>query len=135
MKEAKAGAFAYIRRQLCCGTSSAGHFRVSCSRPHQPRLVPVHIKVRQAIFNLGRNLIDLLCGNREFDTAGNVFSIAHSAVCFASASAKDLVALSGFVAVKIKRTFCSSMRTMIERLQLASGSVSATAPGSPKSIA
>ena len=45
------------------------------------------------------------------------FSIAHNAVCFASASAKDVVALSGSVVLKIKRTSWGSMRTMIECLR------------------
>ena len=48
-------------------------FRITCSRIDQPRGIPVHTKVRESIFKLGRNVIDLLSREGWFNTVGKLF--------------------------------------------------------------
>ena len=48
-------------------------FRITYSRIDQPRVIPVHTKVREAIFKLGRNVIDLLGREGWFNTVGKLF--------------------------------------------------------------
>ena len=48
-------------------------FRIAYSRIDQPRVIPVHTKVRESIFKLGRNVIDLLSREGWFNTVGKIF--------------------------------------------------------------
>ena len=101
---------------------------ITYSRIDQPRVIPVHTKVRESIFKLGPNVIDLLSREGWFNTAGKIFFNSQERCLLCKRLRKVFVALAGSIALNVKRASSGSIWTTIECLPFPDGRGPAQSP-------